>query len=121
GDLPTAYRATDEGTHEVLGVIQHELVTRYRRDRLKGFEGVGPVAWAVARQRGRVPVPRIEQLLHALELLRPHRVGDVGLVHDHALHRGQAIIEVGTGRVIGATRGNDVDRLAAGRARTHPL
>ncbi|MCY1428064.1 hypothetical protein D9M71_439350 [compost metagenome] len=68
-----------------------------------------------------MPVASVEQLLHPLELLRPHRVGDVRLVHDHALDRDQAVIEVGARRVVGAARGDQVDRLAAGRARTHPL
>ncbi len=68
-----------------------------------------------------MPVAAVEQLLDPLELLRAHRVGDVGLVHDHALHRNQAIVEIGARRVIGAARGDQVDRLATGRARTHPL
>ncbi|MNC24449.1 hypothetical protein D3C75_725040 [compost metagenome] len=60
-------------------------------------------------------------MLDPLELLRPHRVGDVRLVHDHALHRDQPVVEVGARRVVGAARGDQVDRLAAGRARAHPL
>ncbi len=121
GNLPTAYRATDEGAHEVLGVIQHELVARHCRDRFEGFERVGPVARAVAWQRGGMPVAGVEQLLDPLELLRPHRIGDVRLVHDHALHRDQPVVEVGARRVVGAARGDQVDRLTARCTRTHPL
>ncbi|MCY1408466.1 hypothetical protein D9M71_237860 [compost metagenome] len=68
-----------------------------------------------------MPVTAIEQLLHALELARPHGIGDVRLVHDHALHRYQPVIKGRTRLIVGPAAGDQVDRLAAGRARTYPL
>ncbi|MNP12776.1 hypothetical protein D3C76_1050270 [compost metagenome] len=43
------------------------------------------------------------------------------LVHDHALHRPQAVIHLGAGVVVRPTGIDQVDGLAGGRARTHPL
>ena len=121
GDLPTAHRPADKGAHEVFGVIEHELIARDRRDGFKGFKRVGPPAWPVARQLGGMPVTAVEQLLDPRQFVRPHRVGDVGFMHDHALHWLQAIVKRRARVIVGAARGNQVDRLAAGRARTHPL
>ena len=45
----------------------------------------------------------------------------MGLVHDHALDRPQAIIEGRAWIVVGAAGGDRIDRLTTGRARTHHL
>ena len=121
GDLTAAHRAANEGADEILGVIQHELIARYRRDCLKRLERVGAVAWTIARQRSRVPVAAVEQLFDTFELLRPHRVGDVGLVYDDALYGHQPVVEVGARRIVGPTRGNQVNGLATGCTGTYPL
>ncbi len=47
GDLASADRAANEGAHEVLSVIQHELVSRLGRNRLEGLERIGPVIRAI--------------------------------------------------------------------------
>ena len=116
GDLPAAHRPADKGAHEVLGVIQHELVARLGRNRLEGLEGVGAALRAVTGYRIHCPVAGVEQLAHPLQLLRAERIGDMGLVHDDALDRPQPVVHLGARVVIGPARGNRVDRLAAGRA-----
>ncbi|MNO85176.1 hypothetical protein D3C76_765410 [compost metagenome] len=121
GDLPATDRSTDEGADEVLGVVQHELVTRLRRDRGEGFERVGAMLQAVARHLVGLPRAAKEQLAGMVQLRRVERIGDVGLVHDHALDRPQAIVEGTAGIVVRPARGDGIDRLAAGRARAHQL
>ncbi|MCY1418949.1 hypothetical protein D9M71_345230 [compost metagenome] len=121
GDLPAADRPADEGADEVFGVVQHELVARPRRDRGEGLERVGTMLQAVARHPVGVPVAAEEQLPGAFELRLAERIGDVGLVHDHALDRPQAVIEGAARVVVGPARGDGIDRLAAGRARAHQL
>ena len=121
GNLPAAHRPANKGAHKILGVIEHELITRHGRDRFKGFKRVGAAARPVTRQRSGMPVAAVEQLLDPLELLLAHRVSDVGFVHDHALYRHQPVIERGA-RIIIWTAGSDqINRLTARRARTHPL
>ncbi|SVJ63258.1 Uncharacterised protein [Klebsiella pneumoniae] len=121
GDLSTAHRPADEGTGEVFGVVQHELVARPWRDRGEGGERVGTALHAVAGNLVGVPLGAEEQLLDAFQLLRRQRIGDVRLVYDHALDRPEAVIEA-VARIVVGTPGRDrVDRLAAGRARTHQL
>ena len=121
GNLTTAYRPADKGAHKVFSVIEHKLIARDCRDSLKGFKRIGTPAWPVTRQFGGMPVAAVEQLLDPRQLMRPHRVGDMGLVHDHALHRLQAIVKRRARVIVGATGGDQVDRLPAGRARAHPL
>ena len=121
GDLPTAHRAANKGAHEVFGVIEHELITRLGRDRFEGGERIGPAFRAVTRQGVDLPVAAVEQAFDPRHLRRAQRIGDVGLVHDHALHRPQAVIHLSARIVIRATGVDQVDRLAGRRARTHPL
>ena len=120
-DLPTAHRPANEGTHEVLSVIEHELVTRFSRDGFECRERVGAAAGAVAWQGRDLPVGGVEQCLDPRHLRRAEGVSDVGFMHDHALHRPQAVVHLGAGVVVGATGGDQVNRLATGRTRTHPL
>ena len=119
GDLSATHRSADKGAHEILGVIQHELVARPGRNRLEGLEGIGAPTHAVARQLLKVPVLGEEQRLHPRQPGRAERIGEVRLVHDHVRHRAQAVIDVGARIVVGAARGDRIDRLPARRARTH--
>ncbi|MNV47921.1 hypothetical protein D3C71_1398050 [compost metagenome] len=45
----------------------------------------------------------------------------MGLVHDHALHRPQAVVELRARIIVGAPGIDQVNRLAGRRTRTHPL
>ena len=99
-DLAAAHRPTDEGADEVLRVIQHELVTRPRGNRLEGFERVGATLRPVAWQGVDFPVATVEQVFDPCQLVCAHRVGDVGFVHDHPLNGDQPVIEVAARRIV---------------------
>ncbi|MNK86742.1 hypothetical protein D3C87_1066600 [compost metagenome] len=121
GDLTTTHWPTDKGAHKVLGVIEHELIARLGRNRFEGGERVGPALWPIARQRIDLPVAAVEQALDPRQLRRTQRIGDVGLVHDHTLHRPQAIVKLRARIIVRATGVDQVNRLAGRGARTHPL
>ncbi|MNQ79022.1 hypothetical protein D3C85_939510 [compost metagenome] len=120
-DLSAAHRPANKGAHKVLGVIEHKLITRLRRDRLERLERIGTALRPVTGQGVDLPVAAIEQALDPSHSRRAQWVGDVGLVHDHPLHRPQAVIHLGTRIVVGAAAVDQVDGLAGRRTRTYPL
>jgi hypothetical protein len=115
-----ADRAADEAAHEILGVIQHELVARLGRNRGKGRERIGALGLAVNRQRAGRPRRGEEQLVVTLEPRIVERIDDVVLLDDALGHQPEAVIERRAVRariVVGRHRRDRIERLAAGRAR----
>src|SRR5690606_22465558 len=120
-DLPPAHRAADESTYEVLGVIQHELVARLRRNRPEGLEGVGPVVGAIAGYRLDRPLTFEEQFAHPLQLCGAERISDVGLVDDGPGDRPDPIEKRRSRILVRQPRGDRVHRLSARRPRANQL
>ncbi|MNF84617.1 hypothetical protein D3C84_669870 [compost metagenome] len=121
GDLPPANRAANKGAHEILGVIEHELITRLGRDRFEGGKRVGPALRPITRQRAGLPVTAVEQALDPGHLRRAQRVGNVGLMNDHPLHRPQTVVKLAARIIVRASGLDHVNRLPGRRARSHPL
>ena len=109
-NLPAAHRATDEGSHEVLGVIEHELVARTGRNRCECQERVGPVPGTIPRQLRKRPAIVEKKLANPGELAIAQRIGDVRLVDDHIVDRPQPVEELGARVIVRPTTGNYIDR-----------